>query len=229
MKISKEKVTEFLSGRGFYLVLAACLIAVGVAAVLAYGGLDLAEEPIAELESSSMPDLNISSIESDGFAAGTEASEPYDKEEESSHVTTSVPEKIAYSFSYPVDGDVVKSFSDQELIYSKTYNDMRLHTACDILSAEGDPVFSCGNGVVTTVITDSELGICVEIDHGNDLLAYYCGLKSNLLVSKGMVVDSDTVLGYLGEVPGECADAPHLHLEFYKNGSPADPLDFILD
>lgn len=227
MKITKERVTEFLSGRGFYLVLAACLIAVGVAAWSAYGGINLAGEPVEELSSEPSPDLTTSNEESSGFPAGTDTKEPYSSVEESSSLITSSADTVAYSFSSPVDGEEIKGFSEEELMYSATYNDMRLHTACDLACEEDSPVFSCGNGLVTTIIKDSELGTCVEIDHGNGIIAYYCGLKDSLIVSKGMAVDSDSVIGYIGEIPGECADATHLHLEFYKNGAPCDPMDFI--
>ena len=227
MKITKERVTDFLSGKGFYLVLAVCLIAVGVAAFAAYGGIDIKSDPVEEISSKSPMDTIFSSQTSSGFPAGTEASEPYSSEEELSSLVSLAPDTTAYSFSSPLSGEISKSFSGDELVYSATYKDMRLHSACDIVAEEGRSVFSCGNGLVTAVFTDSELGLCVEIDHGNGIVAYYCGLKETLLVSEGSAVNSKTVIGHIGEVPGECEDGFHLHLEFYKNGEVCDPMNFI--
>jgi len=229
MKITKEKLTDFLSGRGFYLVLAACLIAVGVVAWTAYSGFDIINDPVGELSSEDSSLFIYSSEQevSSELPAGTNAKEPYSSQDVSSAPTSPSADIVARKFTSPIEGEVVKSFSADELTFSKTYKDMRIHSATDFSCEESSAVLSCGNGLVTSVINDAELGVCVEIDHGNGVIAYYCGLKDNLPVSKGTAVNEKTVIGYIGEIPGECADGSHLHLEFYKNGEAVDPMDFI--
>lgn len=229
MKITREKVTDFLSGKGFYLVLAACLIAVGVTGFIAYFEYTTKREPVLEI--SSQNDINsfVSSNDevSSEILAGTDASEPYSSTEETSSEEETTPNVIAHSFSSPVEGEVIKGFSSDEFQLSATYNDMRIHEALDISCGEESLISSAGNGIVTAITNDSELGICVEIDHGNGVIAYYCGLNEDLYVSEGVAVEEGTAIGIVGEIPGECADPIHLHLEFYKNGKPCDPADFI--
>ena len=104
---------------------------------------------------------------------------------------------------------------------------MRTHQALDIKAEPNEAVVSAGKGIVTDIATDSELGVVVEIDHGNGIIAYYCGLTEELAVTKGEAVDKNTLLGLVGEIPGECEDGSHIHLEVYKNGKPIDPKSLI--
>ena len=41
------------------------------------------------------------------------------------------------------------------------------------------------------------------------------------------IVKSGTNLGALGTVNNECLDAPHLHLEFFREDKPIDPLELM--
>ena len=227
MKITREKVTEFLSGRGFYLVLAACLIAVGVTGFIAYLEYTTDQKPVLENGSSEIG-LNTSSAEeiSSEILAGTDTKEPYSSAERLLEEEL-VQNIIADSFSYPVNGEIIKDFSADEFLFSATYNDMRIHEALDISCQEGSLISSAGNGVVTAITSDSELGICVEIDHGNGIVAYYCGLNEELYVSQGDVVEEGAEIGIAGEIPGECADPIHLHLEVFKDGKSVDPKTII--
>ena len=46
MKITKNKIVDFFKGRGFYLVLAFCLVATGVAAWTAWAGMNTPDTPM---------------------------------------------------------------------------------------------------------------------------------------------------------------------------------------
>ncbi len=229
MKITKEKITGFLSGKGFYLVLAASMLAVGIASFIAFLEYNDIKEPVLELSSNLSSESKEES--SSDVLAGTDTKEPYSSKEESSSYETSSEEEIALDiiadkFTMP-KGSVAKEFSLEELKYSKTYKDMRIHAATDLSAEKGSSVLSMGKGIVTAVTVDSELGVSVEIDHGNGIIAYYCGLNETLNVSEGTLVSEETVLGTLGEIPGECEDESHLHLEVFKDGKPIDPLSLI--
>lgn len=227
MKITKEKLTDYLSGKGFYLVLATCLIAVGVAAGVAYIDYKAEPGPVGELSSQENPS-GISSNEeiSSELQAGTDASEPYSSEEEEGGEEVYL-DIVATEFTLPVTGEIIKEFSSEELIYSKTYKDMRIHAGVDISCDEEAVVTSAGKGIVTSIMADSELGVVVEIDHGNGIIAYYCGLMEELNVKEGDVVNENTILGQAEVVPGECEDEPHIHLEIYKDSKLQNPMNFI--
>lgn len=231
MKITKEKINGFLSGKGFYLVLAASMLAVGVASFIAFVEYNDIKDPVLELSSDiSSEDVSKEESSSD-ILAGTDTKEPYGSESMDSSAQESSAEEIpldviADRFISP-DGEVIKGFSLEELKYSATYNDMRIHTALDIKAERDSSVLSMGKGIVTAITTDSELGVVVEIDHGKGVIAYYCGLNEDLSVSEGMPVAEGAEIGRLGEIPGECADESHLHLEVFKDGKPTDPTELF--
>jgi murein DD-endopeptidase MepM/ murein hydrolase activator NlpD len=70
------------------------------------------------------------------------------------------------------------------------------------------------------------LGKTVTIDHGNGIIIKYCGLE-NILVSTGKKVNMGDSIAVVGNVPSECADNSHIHLEATKNGEVVSPLDVI--
>ncbi len=219
----KTRIGRFFLGKGFYGVLALCLAAVGAAAWSAI-------DPISEPETAKKPNGSqyIASSEGDSsdteVKAETESEIPYSSEQSSSD-TPSAP-IVATSFTSPLGGGIIKPYSENELIYSATFSDMRTHLGLDIEGAEEDDVRACGNGYVSAVIDDPLLGKYVEIDHGKGVVARYCGLGT-VYVEEGETVTATTCIGLLGIVPEEGEDATHLHLEFYYDEYPVDPMQYI--
>ncbi len=133
---------------------------------------------------------------------------------------SSVPYGKAYS--KPIEGKILKQFSDKELIYSKTFGDMRLHSGIDIACEKGTSVSACGSGKIIGIDENSMYGTVVSIDLGDGLTAKYASL-SDLKVKIGNKVSAGDILGKTATVPAECNDAEHLHFEVYKNGIAVDP------
>ncbi len=126
-------------------------------------------------------------------------------------------------FVIPVGGETVKGYSASELQYSKTYKDWRIHTGVDIAAAKGTEVHSAGNGTVLAVYEDDLLGNVVKIDHGNDIIAFYCGLNSPT-VKVGQVVEVGQTLGGIGDIPCESVDETHMHFAVTVKEEWADPI-----
>ncbi len=223
-KETKTKITKFLSGKGFYFVLAGCLVATGIAAWTAYAGLSE--------QTQKTPNNNSGYVAESEDTPSTEEvqteteSEPYSSEETESEEEF-LENVVATNFVYPFSSNVVKKFSDSELTYSATFGDLRLHTGLDLAAEVGQTVGACGNGIVTAINHDKLLGTYVEIDHGNGVIARYCGLNESVLVEMDEVVSAGVALGYVASVPFECEDETHLHLEFFKNKTPVDPQKII--
>lgn len=227
MKFKIKKLGNFLADKSFYLVLAGCLIATGVAAWTAYSSVTT---PTPD-DTISASDHTSSAPLSNETPVGTDASELYSSLEDTSEnkpePSQETPEPVAESFIMPMGGEILKPYSDTDLVFSKTFKDMRLHTGLDIKGSEGQTVKSCGDGRVVAIIEEPLLGTYVEIDHGNGTVARYCGLKGDLAVAEGDIVEAGQQLGVLGEIPFECEDESHLHLEFYHDEYPLDPLVII--
>ena len=160
-----------------------------------------------------------------------EQTEPQEVSEvEQTTVPTSMPQGDSNTpyksyYKYPLTESVIKGYS-QELVFDKTMNDYRAHTAVDFAGAEGDKVASVNDGLVTAVYTDGKYGLCVEIDHGAKLVVTYCGLNSTTL-KKGDFVDIGNTVGILGKVPCENAEESHLHVSAVLDGASVNILDIM--
>ncbi len=233
--MKQSKITRFLNGKGFYIALGICMLAVGVSGWTAIGKSantdNISQSQTAENSSEVgyfVTSDTSSTFEESSLAEGvSSAAESEEQENLSDEETAEAGAPVAKYFTYPVKGEVIKEFSDSQLQYSLTYNDMRLHKGVDIKADKGTAVISAGDGVVTFAGEDSLMGYTVKINHGNGIEGVYCGLAKSITVNKGDEVKSGTTLAPLGDIPGESVDAPHLHFEIYKNGEAIDPLSVI--
>ena len=231
-----KRKSGFFAGKGFYIVLAACVVAVGIAAFSAVNTISSVEDKL----NSSKPESVVSKAEDVGQTVSDVKNEPSSKEQASSQKTESKEDKPTSSvantssektaqvyFTLPIkNGSIGKLFSDTELQYSKTHGDRRLHLGVDIVADKGAEVVSAASGKVTNVTTDALWGKMVVIDHGHGIIAYYCGLE-NPTVSKNDTVKAGVKIGEVGTVPCECADNPHLHVAVTREGKYISPLDII--
>jgi len=140
-----------------------------------------------------------------------------------SATTAAVPASAKLSFGMPTDGIVTSGFSGSELIFCATMCDWRVHNGVDISGQVGDEVKACADGVVEGFVEDMLYGNTAIVRHADDSVMYYCGLNDTQMVSKGLNVAAGDVIGYIGEVPCELADGPHVHLALMKDGEFIDP------
>ncbi len=227
MQYKENKISNFFKGRGFYLVLAGSLLAIGIAS---WSALSMTREPEPTPDKAPSYTASEDGSSTETPTAGDKQDEPYSSQEESSAPQPAEPPKteiVADKFEIALDGSILKEFSSDTLTYSATFGDMRLHSGIDISGEKGQDVKSCGKGFITAVINDALFGNYVEIDHGNGIVARYCGLDQNILVEEGDTVELGSKIGTLGEIPAECADNFHLHLEFFKDEVAIDPMSIL--
>lgn len=221
-------------GTGFYMVIACCLLIIGASSWFALSNY-AKEETTPELQNSSeykdkissytesKPQENVSSVPSTPTedVAENVSSEPYSSEQ--SIVAEESKTKV---FTMPVEGEIIKDFSDTQLQYSSTYSDMRLHLGIDIACENGTAVSACSDGKVLSVENTSYLGNTVLIDHNNGIVIKYASLE-NVKLKSGDKVSVGDIIGNIGTVPSECSDKSHLHIEVIKNEKNVPPLDVI--
>ncbi len=211
----------------FYTVLACCLLAVGVAAWFAARSIRK-NQPITQESnppSSAMPtqpdstETPSQSFPENSVEVPAESPAPSSVPEDSApaEAKTKIP-----VFCMPVEGEIIKGYSDRELQYSATYGDMRLHLGVDIACEEGAAVSAAAAGNVTAVEESATYGTVVTIDHGGEISTQYASLK-DVTVQEGQSVAAGDVLGTAATVPSECGDPTHVHLALLKNGKAADP------
>lgn len=221
-----SKLIGFLNGKGFYIALGICMIAIGISGWSALSGINKKD---SKRNNSSGTEYVVSSEttvnKTQSNVPAKSSSEKQNSSQTSENTVSAAP--VAKYFIYPVNGEIIKGFNDKELQYSLTYNDMRLHTGIDIKANIGTSVKAAGDGKVISVDNDPSFGYTVKIDHGNNIIGIYCGLTEKTAVKKGDTVSAGTNLGALGGIPAECVDAAHLHLEFLKNNKPISPTELL--
>lgn len=128
------------------------------------------------------------------------------------------------SSSRPVEnGKIIKEFSPDNPIKSKTTSDWRTHKGIDISASSGTPVHSITGGTVKSVYKDAMLGNVVCIEHTGGYTAYYCGLTETTVARAGNAVSEGDTIGYVGIVPSEVLDESHLHIEVKKENQYINP------
>ena len=216
----RKKSTE---RRGFYLALAVCLTAIGIAAWSTYDTVSGFLEPTGSESSASSAGHAQGSVPE--VSASTEA-EPQEvnapAEETPVEETAAEPTyTVSETLTRPVPGEVMTEFSDTP-VYSETMRDYRVHAGTDYTAAHGETVHACANGIVKETHTDMLRGNMIVIEHG-DYEVRYCGLGETFLVHEGDVVTAGQDIGSVTAAPFESALDSHLHIEVTRNGEPVDP------
>lgn len=131
-------------------------------------------------------------------------------------------------YTLPISTDILKEYKPDTPSYNATTDDWRTHPGVDFKGTEGSQVKSISAGTVADIYDDILLGTVLVIDHGNQVTAKYCGLnKETLEFEVGNSVQEGQCIGYLGQVPFEKDELPHLHLEIYYKDKNVDPLELM--
>ncbi len=217
-----SRFTRFIMGKGFYAVLAVCLLAIG-GAVLA--GIS------SGLFDSESTKPNTSATEQARPVEKPVTGQPDDRTTTTTTATSTVttaPTTAAPTadlYVLPFGNLVGAPFSDGEPVYSATMGDWRLHTGADFVGEIGDVVKALADGKVTEVAEDPMWGTVMIVDHGLNVISRYCGVKAS--VTPGTTVSVGDTIGTLMEIPCESADAPHLHLEMTVDGRLVNPVEAL--
>ena len=205
-----NRFQHFLREKGYYIVLALCICAVGVSGWLFLSG--AIAEKNALSESASKP------------AAVT-------KPAESAPVSQTDEQVYAQAANvrvWPVSGETQSAYSMEQLAFNATTRDWRTHDGVDLTAAEGAPVRAAANGTVTAVYDDELLGTTVVIGHDDGCVTYYQNLAATPVVSAGDKVEAGQTIGSVGRTALlEVGQDAHLHFAVRKNGASIDPETFV--
>jgi murein DD-endopeptidase MepM/ murein hydrolase activator NlpD len=101
-----------------------------------------------------------------------------------------------------------------------------MHAGLDIAAAPGSPIYAPADGVVSYAGYDQGYGKLVSIDHGYGVSTRF-GHTSQIYVQVGQKISKWDVIAAVGNTGR--STGPHLHYEVRINGTPVDPINFILD
>ena len=230
MKISGLKKFK---GAGTYIALAVCMIGIGACGWITIGR-NINKNKLVSADTYSVISDRASSY-NDTVDVGVTVSDVAENIISTPNSLSSAVSKaesaptqntVAEYFVLPLTGEILKPFSLKEMQYSETYADWRLHNAIDIAGEQNAIIRAAGDGIVTDIHIDAQLGKVLKIDHGNNVKTVYCGLGT-VYVEKGDVVGVNQDIGVLGEIPSESADKSHLHFAVIKDGAYVSPLEIV--
>ncbi len=252
-----ETLGDFISGKGFYLVVLVCVAAIALSGYYLVRGVrgtldDAGGQPVsgtAHIAESSPPTVKPSSAPTAKPSAAptakptapaatdAPASTPAPTAKPSAAPTAKptapataapAPTPAALVFTWPVNGSVLADFSVDALAYDVTMADWRTHAGLDLSADVGTKVKAAAAGTVASVEQDDLMGTVVTIDHGDGLTSVYANLAATPTVKKGDSVTTGTVIGAVGRTAAaEIGQANHLHFAMYKDDRAVDPRDYL--
>ncbi len=155
-------------------------------------------------------------------SAGTKA----EAETETNAKTNNVSAEL--SFEKPVEGEIIREFAKDNLVYSQTLEEWTTHTGIDIKADKTTVVKSAEAGTIKSIKNDPRFGLTVVIEHANGFQTVYSNLLTSEFVVEGEVVEKGQSIGTVGNTAAfEIADEPHLHFEIIKDGNQVDPSIYI--
>lgn len=252
MKPINNNLKSFIRDKGFYLVLAVCIMGASAAAWLtANKTLDSIEQnnrkvveqnvageskpwqdsekviipqPSSQEVAQTLPDIK--KPQGSPSSQSAASSSPSDLSDSQPSSEPSAPEQRLEQSPYTLPMAslaVIHPYSNGELVKNKTLGVWRTHDGIDLKGDKGCAVTAVSDGVITAVGTDPLWGGYVEMKHPDGCVSYYNGLVADKSVKKGDNVKGGQKLGTLGDIPAEIAMETHLHFAIKKNNAYVDP------
>ena len=132
--------------------------------------------------------------------------------------------KKELSFERPVEGEIVREYAKDSLIYSETLQEWTTHTGIDIKADKTTVVKAAEAGTIKSIKNDPRYGLTIVIEHDDQYQTIYSNLLTSEFVVEGEKVEKGQAIGTVGNTAVfEIADEPHLHFEIWKDSLPVDP------
>lgn len=127
------------------------------------------------------------------------------------------------TFTWPTPGygNITSAYG---MRYHPILKTNKLHTGIDIGAPMGAKIIAADGGTVIFSGWLGAYGNAIIIDHGAGLSTLY-GHQSQLLVSEGDTVAKGQIIGRAGSTGW--STGAHLHFEVRKNGTPANPRNYV--
>jgi len=220
-----NKNTGSVNGKGYYIALALCALAIGISGYLYYANANEEKPQLGGQDVTLTPTVTPTGEDISVVATTPRELEPGDtKPTEPAPTVTKQPMKTAA----PVAGEVAAAYAMEALSYNPTTRDWRVHNGMDIAAAEGTAVLSAAAGEVYTVYEDEMMGMTVVIRHENGFVTRYSSLDKAVSVAPGDKVTLGQQIGAVGNTAlQETAIGPHVHFSVTQNDEPVDPQTFL--
>ena len=218
--MSNKKFGFSANGKGYYIALILCAVAIGISGYLYYAGSNSRQDPDTTVGATA-PEGN-GDVQAVATRPGNDATQGTDG--------TKAPEvsnKKLQTVS-PVKGEVVAAYAMDALSYNQTTRDWRTHNGIDIAADAGTAVLAAAEGKVYTVYEDDTMGMTVVIRHENGYVTTYSSLGQEVAVASGDSVKAGQKIGCADTTALlESAIGCHVHFGVTRDNVPVDPAKFL--
>ena len=215
--MSKRNSGGSINGKGYYIALILCAVAIGITGYLYYRNTNdtqqLQDQTSAVLGTDRDGDVQAVATQPEE----TESTEPSQQKD------TRPAKRVS-----PVVGETVAEYAVETLSYNQTTRDWRVHNGIDIAAEAETPVCAAADGTVYTVYEDETMGMTVVIRHSGDYTTRYSSLAEQVAVKPGDAVTAGQTIGYVGTTALlETAVGDHVHFSVSCGNASVDPVAFL--
>ena len=215
MSDKKKNFLDKFAGKGYYIALVLCAVAIGISGYLYYSNIGKEDTSLQG------PEATVDALNQ---GEGTLATQPVGVLPTDPSKPTPKPLKTGK----PVAGELVIDYAVDCLCYNPTTRDWRIHDGMDYAAAAGTQVTAAADGTVYTIYQDDTMGTTVVIRHQDGYVTTYASLDPNVTVSVGQAVSLGQTIGYVGvSAMLETALGEHVHFSVTCNGVSVDPETFF--
>ncbi len=221
--MSNKKFGASVNGKGYYIALILCAVAIGISGYLYYYSANNQTQM-------NRPDTTVGATMDPQEVFSPEATQPTRNTGDATQATNpSVPvTRKQIKTSAPVAGETVAVYAMDSLTYNQTTRDWRVHNGVDVTAAAGTPVCAAADGKVYTVYEDETMGTTVVIRHADGYVTQYSSLAADVSVKPGDTVTVGQKIGCVGQTAiMESAIGDHVHFSVTWNDEPMNPADFL--
>ena len=214
---SRKKFGNFsFSGKGYYIALILCAVAIGISGYMYYRSVNQQDTQLqAPTDSADVLQDNQDDVPVVSTQPGDTSTKP---------TVPSGPIKTGA----PLTGETIYDYAMDVLSYNETTRDWRVHNGIDIAAEAGTTVCAAADGTVYTTYVDDTMGTTVVIRHQDGYVTTYSSLDSELLVQPGASVTLGQAIGTVGNTAMlENALGDHLHFSVTCYDKPVDPVLFL--
>lgn len=163
--------------------------------------------------------VNTSNLEGNKVEESAKTSAKEEQAKEKEEQTVKDPE-----FKMPVDGEIMREYAKDSLVYSATLDEWVTHNGIDIAAEKTTVVKASAEGTIKSIKNDPRYGLTIVIEHVNGFTSVYSNLLTAEFVEEGETVKQGDTIGTVGNTATfEIADESHLHFEILKDNENLDP------
>ncbi|MDO4816641.1 MAG: M23 family metallopeptidase [Bacillota bacterium] len=231
------RLEKLVSGKGFYIVLALCVLVIGISAWSILDGspvsnhanepgISMRQKPSSEGSKDREENANAPEVNDDGIK--DTAKDAVDKTESVVVMESGNVWSEPTSWVWPVKGEMEREYTMDALAYDVTMADWRTHDGIDIAADAGETVCAAADGTVESVEKDALYGTTVVISHGNGIKTVYSNLAETPTVEVGDTVKAGDVIGSVGDTAiCEIGEPAHIHFAMSKDGKSINPMEYM--